>query len=92
MYFYILRCKDNSLYCGIAVDLEKRVKEHNAKNQKGAKYTRAKGPVYLIYSEKYPDKKSALRREREVKRWTKNKKEKLVKTGNRVVDFGYITC
>lgn len=60
-------------------NLEKRVKEHNSSVSKGAKYLRAKKPVSLVYFEKFPDIKSAMNREFEVKRWTKEKKEALVK-------------
>ena len=77
-YFYILRCADNSLYSGITSNLEKRVREHNSVNSRGSKYTRAKRPVKLIYSEKYRSKKTAMKREIEVKRLTKVEKEKLV--------------
>lgn len=78
-FFYILRCSDNSLYSGITLNLEKRLKEHNSSNSRGAKYLRSKKPVYLIYSEEYPDRKTALKREFEVKSWSKFKKEELVK-------------
>lgn len=76
-YFYILRANDNSLYSGIARDLEKRVRVHNL--GKGAKYLRGRLPVRLVYSEKFSDKSSALKREAEVKKWTKKEKERLVK-------------
>lgn len=77
-YFYILRCADNSLYCGVSTNLDKRVKEHNSQNSRGAKYTRVKRPVRLVYSEKYSDIKTAMQREYEVKNWAKVKKERLV--------------
>ena len=76
-YFYILRCYDNSLYCGMTTNLENRIKEHNG--TKGAKYLRTKKPFQLIYSEEYPDIKSAMRRELQVKKWTKAKKEAVVR-------------
>ncbi|MBI2327879.1 GIY-YIG nuclease family protein [Candidatus Curtissbacteria bacterium] len=77
-YFYILHCSDNSLYCGMTSNLDKRLKEHNSKTSKGAKYLRAKKPVMLVYSEKYPDIKSAMNRELRVKKWTRVKKEALI--------------
>lgn len=77
-YFYILRCSDNSLYCGQTTDLERRVVEHNSGSVKSAKYTRAHRPVALVYSEKFETKQQAMKREWEVKQWTKTKKEKLV--------------
>lgn len=77
-YFYILRCSDNSLYCGMTTNLKKRLKEHNSKGARGAKYLRARKPVKIVYSEEYADIKSAMGREYEVKQWTKAKKEELV--------------
>ncbi|RRS30035.1 MAG: endonuclease [Epsilonproteobacteria bacterium (ex Lamellibrachia satsuma)] len=68
MYFvYILKCADDTLYTGIATELERRVKEHN-NSDKGAKYTRMRRPVTLVYSEKYPDRSSASKREYEIKK------------------------
>ena len=78
-YVYILRCSDNSLYCGVTTDLRRRVKEHNSKTSKSAKYTRARQPVTLVYSEKFSSINEALKREAEVKTWTKIKKENLIK-------------
>lgn len=77
-FFYILRCGDDSLYCGMTTDLMRRVIEHNSDSKKGAKSLRGKKPLLLIYSEEYPDIRSAMKREREVKKWTKAMKEKLV--------------
>ncbi len=59
-------------------NLEKRLKEHNSNQSRGAKYLRAKKPVSLVYSETYPDIKTAMNREMQIKRWTKAKKEALV--------------
>jgi len=59
-------------------NLEKRLREHNSGGSKGAKYLRGRKPVSLVYSEDYVDIKSALRREIQVKSWTKAKKEALV--------------
>jgi len=68
LYFvYILKCADDTLYTGIATELERRVKEHN-NSDKGAKYTRMRRPVTLVYSEKYPDRSSASKREYEIKK------------------------
>ncbi|MEN9327443.1 MAG: hypothetical protein RI947_251 [Candidatus Parcubacteria bacterium] len=77
-YFYILRCVDGSLYCGITTNLERRIQEHNSATAKAAKYTRAKQPVTLVYSEQHPNLSFALKREAEVKRWTKTRKERLI--------------
>ncbi len=78
-YFYMLRCVDNSLYCGMTSNLQKRVIEHNSSGSRGAKYLRAKKPAKLVYQEKYPTLQSAMKREREVKKWPKAKKEELIK-------------
>ncbi|MCK4223607.1 MAG: GIY-YIG nuclease family protein [candidate division Zixibacteria bacterium] len=75
-YFYILRCADSSFYSGITNNLEERLKEHNT--GVGAKYTKTRLPVKLIYSEEFPDKSSACKREIEVKGWRREKKEALV--------------
>lgn len=77
-YFYILRCLDNSLYCGQTNDLERRIKEHNFDKNKSAKYLRGKTPAKLVYFEKYQTLQEVMRREYEVKAWTKLKKEALI--------------
>ena len=68
-YVYIVQCVDDSLYTGIATDVERRVAEHNA--GQGARYTRGRGPVTLVYHEMVKDRPAALRREYEIKklRW-----------------------
>jgi predicted GIY-YIG superfamily endonuclease len=78
-YLYILRCADNSLYCGQTKDLERRVKEHNSDKFKSAKYTKGRRPVKLVYFEKYKNIKQALQREFKIKKMTKEKKEALIK-------------
>ena len=74
-FFYMVRCKDDSIYSGIAVDVEERLKKHN--NGTGAKYTAVHRPVVLIYWEKFNTFSDAMKRENEVKRWPKAKKEQL---------------
>lgn len=76
-HFYILRCKDGSLYCGSTNDLTNREAAHN--NGRGSVYVRTHGGGRIIYSEDLPDRNSALKREAEVKKWPKQKKELLVK-------------
>jgi putative endonuclease len=76
-YFYILRCRDNSLYSGITNDLEARLKEHNRGS--GAKYTHFRRPVILVYSEKYDSVSEARKREEQIKGWSKIKKENLIR-------------
>ncbi len=74
---YILKCADNTLYTGIAKESGKRVEEHN-NSPKGAKYTKARRPVTLVYEEKHRSKSAALKREIEVKKMTRTQKEKLI--------------
>lgn len=73
---YILRCRDGSLYTGITIDVEKRLAAHNA--GKGAKYTRSRKPVELVYQEQCDGHSHALRRELEIKALTKEEKLKLI--------------
>jgi putative endonuclease len=74
---YFLRCNDNSLYTGITTDIERRLHQHN-NTKLGAKYTRARRPVKLVYSETAADKSTASKREYELRTLTKKQKEKLV--------------
>jgi len=76
-FVYILSCCDNSLYTGITTDLERRIHEHN-EGSKGAKYTRARRPVKLVYSEPAIDRSMATRREMELKSLPIEKKRLLV--------------
>ena len=76
-FTYILRCGDNSLYTGWTNDLEKRVEMHNA--GKGAKYTKARLPVELVYYETFDTKEDAMRREYVIKQMKKKEKEKLIR-------------
>ncbi|MCX6793652.1 MAG: GIY-YIG nuclease family protein [Candidatus Gottesmanbacteria bacterium] len=78
-YVYILRCADNTLYTGVTTDIQRRMGEHNRK-QLGAKYTRAKRPVTLVYKEEAADRGSALKREWTIKKLSKQQKENLTKT------------
>lgn len=79
-YVYILKCSDETLYTGWTTDLKKRIKTHNS--GKGAKYTRGRTPVKLIYYEKYDDKLIAQRREREIKKLKRDEKIKLIEDNN----------
>ena len=68
MYFvYMVKCADNTFYTGITTELERRIEEHNG-SDKGAKYTRVRRPVSLVYSEEHPDRSSASKREYEIKK------------------------
>ena len=75
-YTYIVRCKDGSLYTGWSNDLEKRIREHN--EGRGAKYTKSRRPVALVYYEEYQTKEEAMRREYAIKKLRRREKEKLV--------------
>jgi len=76
-YTYLLECADNTLYCGWTNDLEKRVKAHNS--GLGAKYTKARRPVVLVYYEEFQTKEEAMRREFAIKKLTRKEKERLIK-------------
>ncbi len=71
-FVYILRCADDSLYTGVAKDVEKRLEQHNA--GRGAKYTRSRAPVTLYYMEQCSDRGGALRREAEIRRLSRRRK------------------
>ena len=73
---YILRCGDGSLYTGITTDVEKRLETH--RSGKGAKYTRGRGPLPLVYRELCGDHASALKREIEIKKLSRQEKELLI--------------
>jgi predicted GIY-YIG superfamily endonuclease len=76
-YVYILQCSDNSYYIGLTDDLERRIKEHQA--GQGGSYTSKKIPVDLKYNELYRTRKEAERRERQIKGWSRAKKEALIR-------------
>ena len=73
---YILQCRDGTLYTGITDNLPRRLAAHNG--GKGAKYTRGRGPLELVYTEEQPDKPAALRREHEIKKLRRAEKERLL--------------
>ena len=75
-YVYILKCEDGTLYTGWTNNLEKRVQAHNA--GKGAKYTRARLPVELVYFEEFEEKVDAQRREYRIKKLSRKEKLKLI--------------
>lgn len=78
-YFYLARCNDGSLYAGTCVNIAERERTHN--EGKGAKYTRSRLPVKMVHTEEFGTLSEARRREAEVKTWTKEHKEDLVKNG-----------
>lgn len=77
-YVYILQCNDGTLYTGYTNDLQKRIEKHE-KGQ-GAKYTRGRGPFQLVYTENFPNKRMALKREYEIKKLTRKEKLALIST------------
>ena len=75
-YAYMLRCSDNTIYSGYTNNLEKRVETHNS--GKGAKYTKTRRPVKLVYYETFKTKSEAMKREYEFKHLTRGQKEELI--------------
>lgn len=80
-WLYILRCGDGSLYTGTTDDVERRLKAH--REGKGAKYTRGRGPLEVVYREALSDKSAALKREWAVKRLSREEKLRLIENGER---------
>ncbi|MGW7969629.1 GIY-YIG nuclease family protein [Staphylococcus xylosus] len=78
-YIYIVKCKDGSLYTGYAKDVIQRVAKHN--NGQGAKYTKIRRPVQLVYQEMFNTKSEALKREYEIKTYTRQQKLELISEG-----------
>lgn len=84
MYFvYLIQCSDQSLYTGITNDLERRFKQH--KNKKGGAYTKFHTAEKIVYTETFLTKGEALRREREIKSWRREKKLDLIKFAKPIV-------
>ncbi|OHW63221.1 GIY-YIG nuclease superfamily protein [Andreesenia angusta] len=75
-YTYVVECADGSLYTGWTTDIERRLSAHNS--GKGAKYTRARLPVKLVYFESYSEKSAAMKREAEIKSYSRAKKLELI--------------
>lgn len=76
-YIYILRCADDTLYTGFTNNIENRMKRHNS-STRGAKYTRIRRPVTVVYSEQYGTKSEAMKREYEIKQMTRTEKLRLL--------------
>jgi putative endonuclease len=79
-WVYLLACSDGTFYCGVTTDVAKRLAAHEA--GRGARYTRGRRPVKVVWAEPAPTRSTALRREREVKRWPRARKEALVQRWN----------
>ncbi len=82
-HVYVLRCADNSLYTGVALDVYKRLDEHNGITKNGAKYTHARRPVELVYQEPANSRSDACKREYVIRNLKKTQKEKLIKINSK---------
>lgn len=77
-YVYVVRCNDGTLYTGYTIDIRRRLEEHNGVVKSGAKYTRVRRPVTLVYQQYFYSRSKAQKREAEIKKMSKSEKEKLV--------------
>ncbi|WP_321275774.1 GIY-YIG nuclease family protein [Thiomicrorhabdus indica] len=75
---YLLRCADNSFYCGITNNLEKRLRQHNGEIKGGAKYTRCRRPCHIVYQEFAMNRQTASQREYAIKQLSKAQKQQLI--------------
>jgi putative endonuclease len=80
MWVYIVQCADETLYTGVAIDVRRRINEHNGKLPKGARYTRARRPVQLVYKKKFKNRSEAAKEEFRIKKLTKQEKLVLINT------------
>ena len=83
-FVYILRCADDSLYTGVTTDVDKRLKQHNGIEKNGAKYTRGRQPVRLVYQEDSVSRTSACQREHAIKSLKKHEKERIIEQHQQV--------
>ncbi len=79
-HVYLLKCADDTLYTGITTDLTRRLKQHNGEQAGGAKYTSARRPVDLVWSEEQSDRSAASKREFAIKSLTHSQKKQLART------------
>ena len=86
-YLYLIRCNDGSLYTGIATDVMRRFAEPQGKGNAGAKYLRGRGPLTLVFQKKLGNRSLALRVEGRVKKLSKARKEKLIRTGEYIEEM-----
>ena len=77
-YLYLIRCQDNSLYCGITTDVDRRIKEHQAGGAKAARYLRGRRPLVLAFQSRAGTRSQALKLEYRVKQLTRDRKEQLI--------------
>lgn len=83
-FTYIVRCADESLYCGWTTDIKKRLDAHNGVIKGGAKYTKCRRPVYLVYYESFQSKQEAQSREYAIKRLNRIQKLQLIASGENI--------
>ena len=79
-YFYFARCADSSIYAGYCKNIKNREKTHN--DGEGARYTRSRRPIKIVYYEKFITRSEAMKREAQVKKWTRVEKENQILVGN----------
>ena len=84
-HIYVVRCADGTLYTGVAIDVTKRVAEHNGTRANGARYTRARRPVKLVYQEKAANRSAAGKREYRIKQLSRREKLALIAAGSRII-------
>jgi putative endonuclease len=89
-FLYIIRCRDDSLYTGITIDIDRRLAEHQAQGKKSAKYLRGKGPLKLVFTKSVGSKSAAARLELRVKKCSKAVKERLVTGESSLAELGLI--
>jgi putative endonuclease len=82
---YLVRCADGTLYTGVAVDVVRRVAEHNGNSARGARYTRSRRPVVLVYQEQAANRSAACQREYRIKQMSRREKLALIATGSRII-------
>jgi putative endonuclease len=80
-WLYIVACRDGSYYTGIAVDVSRRLMQHNGEKGKGARYTAARRPVTLVYQAPFPSRSAALKEEARIKALTRAQKDALIASG-----------
>ena len=82
-YVYLIQCKDGSFYTGVTSDIERRFKEHQTES--GSFHTKLHKPIKILYTEEYQKKLEAIRREKQIKSWRREKKLNLIKFGKPIL-------
>ena len=86
-FVYIVKCKNNTLYTGITIDVERRLEEHRGEEGKGAKYLRGKGPLKLVFQERVGSKSNASKIEMKIKRLSRLKKIQILQGNLKVLEL-----